>query len=69
MTVNGHRISFGDNENVKTVIDILHIMQITSPDVFAEYNKARQEAKGATTPQSNFIQNDIGRCVNQFNFE
>ena len=37
--------------------------------LFAEYNKARQEAKGATTPQSNFIQNDIGRCVNQFNFE
>ena len=37
--------------------------------LFAEYNKARQEAKGEVTPQSNFIQNDIGRCVNQFNFE
>ena len=35
--------------------------------LFADYNKARQEAKGEITPQSNFIQNDIGRCVNLFN--
>lgn len=27
--------------------------------LFAEYNKARQEAKGEITPQSNFIQNDL----------
>lgn len=33
---------------------------------FAEYNKARQEAKGAITPQSNFIQNDINRLVKLF---
>lgn len=32
--------------------------------LFAEYNKARAEAKGAITPASNFIQNDIGRIVN-----
>jgi hypothetical protein len=35
---------------------------------FAEYNKARQEAKGAVTAQSNFIQNDIGRLVKLFQF-
>lgn len=33
---------------------------------FAEYNKARQEAKGGITPQSNFIQNDINRLVKLF---
>lgn len=33
---------------------------------FAEYNKARQEAKGQITPQSNFIQNDINRLVKLF---
>ena len=31
--------------------------------LFAEYNKARNEAKGAITPQSNFISNDINRVV------
>ena len=36
--------------------------------LFAEYNKARNEAKGAVTPQSNFIQNDISRVVNLFHF-
>ncbi len=36
--------------------------------LFAEYNKARNEAKGAITPQSNFIQNDISRVVNLFHF-
>ena len=35
--------------------------------LFAEYNKARAEAKGQVTPQSNFIQNDIARCINLFN--
>lgn len=35
--------------------------------LFAEYNKARNEAKGAVTPQSNFIQNDIGKVVNFLN--
>ena len=35
--------------------------------LFAEYNKARQEAKGAITPQSNFIQNDIGSIVGYMN--
>lgn len=35
---------------------------------FAEYNKARNEAKGAVTPQSNFIQNDINRLVKLFHF-
>ena len=35
---------------------------------FAEYNKARNEAKGAITPQSNFIQNDINRLVKLFHF-
>ena len=33
---------------------------------FAEYNKARQEAKGGITAQSNFIQNDINRLVTLF---
>lgn len=36
--------------------------------LFAEYNKARNEAKGAITPQSNFIQNDINKTVNFFHF-
>lgn len=36
--------------------------------LFAEYNKARNEAKGAITPQSNFIQNDITKVVNLFHF-
>ncbi len=31
--------------------------------LFADYNKARNEAKGAITPQSNFIQNDISKIV------
>ena len=31
--------------------------------LFAEYNKARQEAQGAITPQSNFIQNDLSKVV------
>jgi hypothetical protein len=35
---------------------------------FAEYNKARQEAKGGITAQSNFIQNDINRLVKLFHF-
>ena len=35
---------------------------------FAEYNKARQEAKGGITAQSNFIQNDINRLVKLFQF-
>jgi len=35
---------------------------------FAEYNKARSEAKGGITPQSNFIQNDINRLVKLFYF-
>lgn len=35
--------------------------------LFAEYNKARSEAKGAITPQSNFIQNDIGKVVGFIN--
>lgn len=34
--------------------------------LFAEYNKARNEAKGAITPQSNFIQNDINEVVKLF---
>ena len=35
---------------------------------FAEYNKARQEANGGITAQSNFIQNDINRLVKLFHF-
>lgn len=35
--------------------------------LFADYNKARQEAKGAITPQSNFIQNDISKVVEFMN--
>ncbi len=35
--------------------------------LFAEYNKARQEAKGGITPQSNFIQNDIQKVVTLIN--
>lgn len=35
---------------------------------FAEYNKARSEAKGGITAQSNFIQNDINRLVKLFHF-
>lgn len=35
---------------------------------FAEYNKARAEAKGGITAQSNFIQNDINRLVKLFHF-
>ena len=35
--------------------------------LFAEYNKARNGAKGAITPQSNFISNDINRVVSLMN--
>ena len=35
--------------------------------LFAEYNKAINEAKGAITPQSNFISNDINRVVSLMN--
>lgn len=31
--------------------------------LFFEYNKARNEAKGAVTPQSNFIQGELNRVV------
>lgn len=34
--------------------------------LFAEYNKARNEAKGAITPQSNFIQNDLANVSKTF---
>ena len=44
------------------------LMLDTFDHFFAEYNKARQEAKGAITPQSNFIQNDINKIVNLFHF-
>lgn len=44
------------------------LMLDTFDHFFAEYNKARQEAKGAITPQSNFIQNDINKIVNLFQF-
>jgi len=36
--------------------------------LFADYNKARNEAKGEITPQSNFIQNDINKVVQLFHF-
>lgn len=36
--------------------------------LFAEYNKARQEANGQVTPQSNFIQNDITKIVGLLRF-
>lgn len=42
------------------------LMLDTFDHFFAEYNKARAEAKGAITPQSNFIQNDINKIVNLF---
>lgn len=42
------------------------LMIDTFDHLFADYNKARNEAKGAITPQSNFIQNDINRIVNLF---
>lgn len=35
--------------------------------LFAEYNKARQEAGGKITPQSNFIQGDIQKIVTLLN--
>ncbi len=35
--------------------------------LFAEYNRARQEAKGEITPQSNFIQGDIQKVVGFIN--
>lgn len=35
---------------------------------YFEYNKARNEAKGVITPQSNFIQNDISKVTNLLNF-
>lgn len=47
---------------------LTHMLLIDDLDhLFAEYNKARQEAKGAITPQSNFIQNDISKIVNMMN--
>ena len=36
--------------------------------LYFEYNKARNEAKGEITPQSNFIQNDITKLTNLLNF-
>lgn len=35
--------------------------------LFLEYNKARSEAKGAITPQSNFIQGDLTKISQLFN--
>jgi len=42
------------------------LMLDTFDHLFADYNKARAEAKGAITPQSNFIQNDINKIVGLF---
>ncbi|MFA5687429.1 MAG: hypothetical protein WCZ47_04775 [Bacilli bacterium] len=36
--------------------------------LFLEFNKARNEAKGKETPQSNFIQNDISKITNLLGF-
>lgn len=36
--------------------------------LFIDYNKARSEAKGEITPQSNFIQNDLNKIVGLFGF-
>jgi hypothetical protein len=36
--------------------------------LFVDYNKARSEAKGEITPQSNFIQNDLNKVVGLFGF-
>lgn len=44
------------------------LMLDTFDHFFAEYNKARQEANGQITPQSNFIQNDINKIVQLFHF-
>lgn len=44
------------------------LMLDTFDHFFAEYNKARSEAKGEITPQSNFIQNDINKIVGLFQF-
>ena len=44
------------------------LMLDTFDHFFAEYNKARAEAKGGITPQSNFIQNDINKIVGLFHF-
>ena len=47
---------------------LLNMLLVDDLDhLFAEYNKARQEAKGAITPQSNFIQNDIQKVVGFIN--
>jgi len=35
--------------------------------LFSEYNKARQEAKGAVTPVSNFIQQDLETVIRHIN--
>ncbi len=36
--------------------------------LFIEYNKVRQEAKGAITPQSNFLNNDLGKVMSLLEF-
>lgn len=36
--------------------------------LFVEFNKARNEAKGETTPQSNYIQQDINKITNLLYF-
>jgi len=36
--------------------------------LFVEYNKARNEAKGEITPQSNFVQGEINKVVNHIKF-
>lgn len=36
--------------------------------LFVEYNKARNEAKGEVTPQSNFIQGELLKVVNHIKF-
>ncbi len=36
--------------------------------LFVEYNKARNEAKGEVTPQSNFIQGELTKIINHIKF-
>ncbi|MFA5481114.1 MAG: hypothetical protein WC282_01845, partial [Bacilli bacterium] len=37
-------------------------------ELYFDFNKVRNEAKGQITPQSNFIQNDISKVISLFSF-
>jgi len=60
------KLVHADNKMYQAVA--LHCLFGDLERLFVEYNKARNEAKGEITPQSNFIQQELVKIVHHINF-